>query len=113
MTAHSSSTTHPALFGTTLLVLAALAAPAAAQTIGGDRARLNVVPQSNVVVGSATPAGPSIDGERALLARTSPTPSAVVGVATRWVAEPAALTGERALLGTVDQPSRRRLTLAW
>ena len=113
MTAHAHISTHPALFGTGLLALVALAAPAAAQTIGGDRALLNVVPQSYVVVASATPAGPSIDGERALLARPASAPSAAVGVATRWVAEPAALTGERALLGTVDQPARRRLTLAW
>ena len=116
MFAQPSSPFRRALVGAGLLGVAGLvtlAAPAAAQSVSPERALLNVAPLPYAVVVQPESSVPPVDGERALLARTASASSAVLGVATRWLEEPPAITAERALLGTVTQSPRRRLTLAW
>ncbi len=104
-----------ALLGAGLLGLAALgalAAPAAAQSVGPERALLNLVPGSYRVVAQPEPPLTAIDGGRALLGRWASGTPAAQGVATPWAEEPSAVSGERALLGTVAPGAQRRLVLA-
>jgi len=94
-----------------LAVLGAATAPAAAQSGTPERALLNVEPARYQAAASADK--PVVDGEQALLARSSfQVPEAAVAV-THSQLEARAIDGERALLGIQTQSSRRGLTLAW
>jgi hypothetical protein len=99
-----------------LLTVVAVAGPLAtghAQSVSPERAFLNSASVTDRVVIDSKLTAPTIDGNRALLGRSSPDDSTTLVLATRSGGRSNIVTGEQAFLGRVQASNRRRVILAW